>query len=251
MSETSRYNQKLEDPHVDAVLQTAIERLYNYTEDARVELEIRAADEALLAHGFEALLSIPGAMSPSPSSSSISVNEYSPQPESQDLEADIRAFVDGTEASVRKALQGFNSRLEDIQHDIAIIKLATHNLQSPVTGEPIESLRTGRILDFGESVHGAISDSTSDHDRKAIDPFANLGLRVPMPRYVHKPSLRQKAQPRKSSGMHMLGLGLPYRVSETEDISVEKRVWSTGFSLASEGPRDDNQSKSNGYLEVE
>ena len=244
---------------IHAVINAAIERLYNYTEDARVELEIRVADEALLARGFEALLSIPGAMSPSPSSSSVSVNDYSPHVESQDLESEIRAFVEGTEPSVQKALHGFNSRLEDIQHDIAVIKLASHDLYSPVpvAGEPADTLRTARILDIGESSHakytGASSvDPTADQGQQDIDPFANLGLRVPMPRYVHKPPRRQNSQPRKSSGMHMLGLGLPYHVSEGGDTPVKGRVWSVGISLPPEGSRHQpNNSSGSGQLEVE
>ena len=250
-------NPTLESTSIHAVINAAIERLYNYTEDARVELEIRVADEALLARGFEALLSIPGAMSPSPSSSSVSVNEYSPHVDSHDLESEIRAFVEGTEPSVQKALHGFNSRLEDIQHDIAVVKLASHDLQSPVAGEPAETLRTARMLDIGESRHakytGASSvDPTADQDRQDIDPFANLGLRVPMPRYVHKPPRRQNAQPRKSSGMHMLGLGLPYRVSEGGDTPVKGRVWSVGISLPPEGSgHQPNNSSGSGQLEVE
>jgi len=44
------------------ILQTALERLEDCNEDARVELETRTADEALLARGFEMRLSVPGAL---------------------------------------------------------------------------------------------------------------------------------------------------------------------------------------------
>ncbi|KAJ4000977.1 hypothetical protein F5050DRAFT_188788 [Lentinula boryana] len=42
------------------IYQAAIERLDNFNEDARVELEIRAADEALLAQGYQTMLSLSG-----------------------------------------------------------------------------------------------------------------------------------------------------------------------------------------------
>jgi hypothetical protein len=45
------------------ILGTAVQHLTDYTEDARVELEIQTADEELMARGFETLLSIPGALS--------------------------------------------------------------------------------------------------------------------------------------------------------------------------------------------
>jgi len=46
-----------------AILRTAVQRLDDFNEDARVELEIRITDEELSARGFQTLLNVPGAIS--------------------------------------------------------------------------------------------------------------------------------------------------------------------------------------------
>ena len=97
-------------------IQKAVERLDDFSEDARVELEIRIADEERLVAGYEALLSIPGAISDE-------VNET-------DLDTQIRAFVDGTDPTVAKNVQQFAHKLDDLQHDIARIKMVVHEASS-------------------------------------------------------------------------------------------------------------------------
>jgi len=49
------------------ILEAALGRLNDYTEGARMELEIRVSDKALLAKGYKALLCVPGAMAASTS----------------------------------------------------------------------------------------------------------------------------------------------------------------------------------------
>ncbi|KAF8881486.1 hypothetical protein BD779DRAFT_1675431 [Infundibulicybe gibba] len=100
-------------------------RLSDYTEDARVELEIRIADEELLARGFETILSIPGALSHS--STSTGAGDDSP-PSQTEVEAQIEAFVSGAEPSVQRSLQTFTRKLTDVQHDIAALK---RTIQTP------------------------------------------------------------------------------------------------------------------------
>jgi hypothetical protein len=103
------------------VLQTALECLDDYTKDARVELEICTADEALLAQGFETILSIPSALA-SAVAPLFPAGDDHQQPKRAEVERDIRAFVDGTNKGVAKAIQSFTKKLDDIQHDIAVIK---------------------------------------------------------------------------------------------------------------------------------
>ncbi|KAH6887333.1 hypothetical protein BKA70DRAFT_1122250, partial [Coprinopsis sp. MPI-PUGE-AT-0042] len=109
------------------ILRVALDRLNDFVEDARVELEIQTSDEELLAKGYETLLAIPGAMgavSPSPLSTSLSAAAIS------ETERQIEAFVYGTDANVRKARATFDRKLEDAQHDIAALKRAIHDPDS-------------------------------------------------------------------------------------------------------------------------
>ena len=75
---------------ITIVLKTAVERLDDYNEDTRVELEIRVSDEERIYAGYETLLSIPGAMSE--------------EVDAEQMERDIRAFIDGSDSGVSRAL---------------------------------------------------------------------------------------------------------------------------------------------------
>ncbi|KAJ2925718.1 hypothetical protein H1R20_g11375, partial [Candolleomyces eurysporus] len=160
------------------ILEAILERLNDFVEDARVELEIRKSDEAVLCKGYETLLSVPGAlegyssalpgsalsssgfglglMSPPASASgslSASVSSFfsplrsapaqvfrSQTPTNGhanrngngsamglgDVEDQIQAFIDGTEPSIVKAMEGFRRKLGDVEHDIAALKMAVH-----------------------------------------------------------------------------------------------------------------------------
>ncbi|KAJ3521556.1 hypothetical protein NM688_g9001 [Phlebia brevispora] len=50
-------------PGPEAVVRTVVDRLSDYNEDARVELEIRVADEERISAGYRTLLTVPGAIS--------------------------------------------------------------------------------------------------------------------------------------------------------------------------------------------
>ncbi|KAJ2919876.1 hypothetical protein MD484_g620, partial [Candolleomyces efflorescens] len=157
------------------ILEAILERLNDFVEDARVELEIRKSDEAVLCKGYETLLSVPGAlegyssalpgsassssggfglglMSPPGSASgslSASVSSFfkplrsappgmfrSQTPTNGngkagmgglgEVEDQIQAFIDGTEPSIVKAMEGFRRKLGDAEHDIAALKKAVH-----------------------------------------------------------------------------------------------------------------------------
>jgi hypothetical protein len=110
------------------ILEAALGRLNDYTEDARVELEIRVSDEALLAKGYEALLCVPGAMA---ASTSVRENESkADEPTRLEVETQIQEFVSGDDRAVRKARETFTRKLEDVQHDIASLKRAIYDPDS-------------------------------------------------------------------------------------------------------------------------
>ncbi|KAF9819807.1 hypothetical protein IEO21_01898 [Rhodonia placenta] len=191
------------------VLQKAVERLDDYNEDVRVELEIRVTDEARITSGYEALLTIPGAMSD--------------EVDQEEMEVEIQAFVDGTDKAVAKAMQLFSRKLDDLEHDIAAVKRSLHELASTeephlatTPANPPQS--TSPAPTFGSVMTSPRLRQTSfSHPRKASDdsasgspdPFASLGLRIPMPAHVVPASPPQpvNARQRVASATYMLGLG--------------------------------------------
>ncbi|KZT71338.1 hypothetical protein DAEQUDRAFT_810018 [Daedalea quercina L-15889] len=214
------------------ILQKAVERLDDFNEDARVEIEIRISDEARIASGYEALLTIPGAMSDE-------VDRVA-------VEAEMHAFVDGTGKAVKRATEGFNRKLDDLQHDIASVKRALHDLtaaavESPVATSPaatppswtswttnlLSPSRSASASPGPAPTFGSVMTSPrlrqasfSSHPRKASDPdspsphhdpFAGLDLRIAMPAHVVPayPAAppRTTPRPRVSSTTYMLGLG--------------------------------------------
>ncbi|GLB34477.1 hypothetical protein LshimejAT787_0200420 [Lyophyllum shimeji] len=227
------------------VLRTALQRLKDYTEDARVELEIRVADEALAARGFETLLSVPGALA----LSSPSADQDEDTPSRSDIERQVEEFVSGTDPGVEKALRNLSRKLDDIQHDIAVLKRAVHDevaapsppatapatnggwaswIRSPPVSaspaSPASGLGSaggpaptfGNVMTTPRLRHSPSLNLYGSLGRRvpseaAQDPLASLGLRVPMPSYVHHahPAHQPLPQPRSRtlSTMYMLGLG--------------------------------------------
>lgn len=162
-----------------SLLRTALERISDYTEDARVELEIRIADEALAIRGFETLLTVPGALSPD-----------------SDLE-EVRAFVDGTDEGVRKARERLDGKLDDVQHDVAVIKRAVHELQfNDDEGEEMDEVHrdkswsawTASLLPRPSTptpgqapTFGSVMTSPQLPRKPSIKQLASLELKIPMP----------------------------------------------------------------------
>jgi len=125
-------------PHSDnirkevVVLNTAVQRLDDFCEDARVELEIVVADEARIANGYEALMSLSSAASPL----------------DEKLLQEMDEFIDGSAGSVVKAKSTFERKLDDLEHDISIIKRTLH----------------AQMIDGTESaVDGELTEATSGH----------------------------------------------------------------------------------------
>lgn len=211
-------------PHGDTVdlVRITVQRLDDFNEDTRVELEIRNADEQRTAQAFQTLLKVKGAIP----------NEE----EMSDLERKITAFVEGTDKSVSRAMQQFSQKLDDLTHDIASIKAFIHDLPDNV---PEPSRSSGGWSTFTTSILGQRPHSrpvspaptfgsvmttprlrhtpSLPHLRKSptqelLDPLAGLRLRIPIPSPIPvssappiaRPSSRQQ---RTVSGMHMLGFG--------------------------------------------
>jgi len=227
------------------VLQTALDRLNDYTEDARVELEIRVADEALVARGYEALLSVLGALSSAstPLLSQSHSSDHESMPSQSEVESQIGAFISGTDLVVQKSQGSLSRKLEDIQHDIASLKLAVHDmvlapptpLTAPATNgssgrggwtswmrsSPSVPSTPGSATDLGlgpgpTPTFGNVMTSPKlrhspslnfQVQSKKENPFASLGLRVPMPCYVPQGVSQVSQRSRTMSTMYVLGLG--------------------------------------------
>ncbi|KAF8967352.1 hypothetical protein BDZ97DRAFT_2073691 [Flammula alnicola] len=158
------------------ILSAALGRLDDYTEDARVELEIRVGDEALLARGYEALLSVPGALATSTPSSSIVVDgepshEDHGVPTQSEVERQVAEFVGGQDPAVRKARDTFTRKLEDVQHDIAALKRAIHDPESLAQPTP-GSLPAPPLSPLGSTTP---SSSTSSLVSPSKEDSANNG----------------------------------------------------------------------------
>ncbi|KAJ3854903.1 hypothetical protein EV368DRAFT_35906 [Lentinula lateritia] len=228
------------------IYQAAIERLDDYNEDARVELEIRAADEALLAQGYQTMLSV-------------SESHDLSNPSTGELEAQIRGFISGADLNVQRARQSLSRKLADVQNDIAVLKRAMHDpdafrLPSPATtliedgtsndpsgnsgwtawirGTSARPASPSPAQTFGHVMtNPRLKHSSSFHQDLAptrrgsvttsqqIHPFANLDLRVSMPALSSPLSSARSAvfsppgldwngpRTRTVSAMNMLGLG--------------------------------------------
>lgn len=239
-------------PQNPAFYQVAIERLDDYCEDARVELEIRIADEERIARGYETILSVKGALSGE-------VDEAG-------MRSKIEDFIEGIDPTVRKAVNSLKHKLDDLQHDIASVKQAIHDpasLHAPQEAREVpESPRrtssswaawTGSILSASRSpspappaTFGTVMTSprlrhSSSFVRNRSDsnpsqnPLASLGLRIAMPSQLQtvpapvNPIHRGGPRPRVSSNMFGLGIGgglLPgsRRTSMANAITVTSKV---------------------------
>ncbi|SJL12305.1 uncharacterized protein ARMOST_15728 [Armillaria ostoyae] len=191
------------------VFHTAAERLNDYAEDARVELEIRIADEALLAHGFETILTVPGALD----------DKSGESPTLEEVEAQVDAFISGSDPAVKKAQQNLSQKLDDIQHDIAAIKQAIHDpeLLSPIPPSPSSGWIswTSRPSSPSATTFGNVMTNPKLRQAQSMnfptrkDPYANLGLRVSMPLSppVSSVSVENRGpRPRTLSALYSLGL---------------------------------------------
>lgn len=217
-----------------AILQSAIQRLDDFNEDARVEVEIRITDEELTTRGYQTLLAVPGAIAD--------------DTEQVDVEVRIRAFVDGTVQTIARATEQLTRKLDDLQHDIATVKRSLHDLpeldlQRPSTPQPSANWSSwthilggprsaspapptfGTVMTSPRTRHSLLQTQLYSGPKSSIeiapasarsrpDPFESLGLRIPMPPHVtmsptdiSQSPLMSDRRPGTVSAMYMLGLG--------------------------------------------
>ncbi|KAJ4486191.1 hypothetical protein J3R30DRAFT_3327111 [Lentinula aciculospora] len=200
------------------IYQAVVERLDNYNEDARVELEIRAADEALLAQGYQTMLSLSdshdsisssSAISPSSNSSYVFARSFSQDSQhaelsASELEAQIRDFISGTDLNVQRARQSLSRKLVDVQNDIAVLKRAMHD--PDVFGPPSPS--TTPTTDDMNHQSGNSTGWTSwirGQPRPASpSPAPTFGHVMTNPRLKHSSSFHQDLVPKRRGSVAAL-----------------------------------------------
>ena len=233
-----------------SALQTILSRLDDFNEDARVELEIRIADEERVARGYTTLLVVPGAIASAA--------------EARDVEDAVRAFTEGRDATVARAQSLFARKRNDLEHDIAALKRAVHELPqaqapsslspssrptTPATTNPPSwtSLATGLFVSGTSSRPASPSPTfgavvTSARTRRAVSyetgqlTTLQHQLRIPMPELHHHhhqaavspSSVRAGSRARTTSGMYMLGLGMRGGVIVPGERTPQK---STGLAM--------------------
>lgn len=222
-------------------LKVALQRLDEFIEDTRMEVEIRITDEELAMRGYTTLLAVPGALPDDVA-------------ERDEVELKMRAFIDGEDPAVKQAMKSLNGKLEDLQHDLAVIKRALHELleegnQRPTTPGWSTSWRNvlggvrsaspapltfGTVMttprlrhsssftrsDGGEQRVSAASQSSQTLGRPSTNPLWNLDLKIAMPSvqpgspglsFGQSPmshSMRPEPRQRTLSMMYMVGLGM-------------------------------------------
>lgn len=111
-----------------AVLRTAVERLQDFNEDARVELEIRISDEERLIHGYTALLLLPTAT------------------RDANAKAEAARFISGEDERVARALTGFSRKRSEVEHDVAEVKRTLHSLRAGLLDDPAQPSPSPSLL---------------------------------------------------------------------------------------------------------
>ncbi|KAJ7466100.1 hypothetical protein FB451DRAFT_1486497 [Mycena latifolia] len=233
-------------PHA-AALRGAVARLHDYTEDARVELEIRVADARVLARGWETLVGMPDAASSGGAGGHGAAGGGGGGAEEGALQQEVASFI----RRDAQAQEAFRRKLEDVEHDIAVVKRALYappaldsiplsisaSVSPSASGSPTAEEREGgggwaawlggssaprtpppEAPTFGSVMtsprlrHSASTARLGKQRER--NPLEGLGLRVAMPAYV-PPSPEGEGvvgagapRQRTISGVYMLGLGV-------------------------------------------
>ncbi|CAE6363382.1 unnamed protein product [Rhizoctonia solani] len=224
-------------------LLTAVERLYDYNEDARVEIEIRIADEARRANGFETMLHLSLA----------------------NVLDDLRAFVDGSAPDIRKALEMAERKRNELEHDISTIKASVYapeaqaEIETPVPQPPPSPL-WGRKMSLGPGFLGTgrpllrrVASGTPGHSRASSlggeehsdlsprDPLAGLMLKIPMPNMVTSP-LPSPMKPNSPLVLERTRVASMYRVglgSSRSHLDVSNRSMTVTPTFKADEESDD------------
>ena len=211
-------------PQSDTVglVRITVQRLDDFNEDTRVELEIRSTDEERTIHAFQTLLRVKGAITS--------------EEEMSELEQQIISFVEGRDQTVSRAMRQFSQKLDDLTHDIASIKAFAHDLsdnvlETPKTSDgwstftasllgqrpPSRSVSPaptfGSVMTTPRLRHApSLPQLHKSPTQELSGPLAGLHLRIPIPSPIPVPSSPPIVRPpsrqqRTVSGMHMLGFG--------------------------------------------
>ncbi|KIM36433.1 hypothetical protein M413DRAFT_31670 [Hebeloma cylindrosporum] len=241
------------------ILEAALGRLDDYTEDARVELEIRVSDEALLAKGYEALLCVPGAMASAAVHGEGHDKDSSDAPTQLEVETQIEEFVSGNDRAVRKARDTFARKLEDVQHDIASLKRAIYDPDSFIpsssssshfqTLTPSASTSTLNLAapTKADTVNGSggwtswIRSSPSRPSSPGMGPAPTFGNIMTSPRLRHSPSTgsfqnQTQGQTQGTRRGSFFGLGsAPSEPTKDPLAQLGLRVPMPNFGISSHG----------------
>ncbi|KAF9553724.1 hypothetical protein CPC08DRAFT_727687 [Agrocybe pediades] len=187
------------------ILRAALSRLDDYTEDARVELEIRVGDEEMAVKGWEALLSVP-----------VLVNDDGepPVPFQSEVEEQIKAFVSGDDPAIKKAREGFERKLEDVLHDIAVLKRVVHDPSSfelPIEGNGTAAAASSSSLNLHLSVNGDSSSSGASLATTSASTSPSAGWTS----WIRSPSRSASPAPTPTFGSIMTSPRSPLRHSSS------------------------------------
>ncbi|KAJ6537796.1 hypothetical protein B0H19DRAFT_1316555 [Mycena capillaripes] len=207
------------------VLRSAVERLHDYTEDARVELEIRVADGRVLARGWETIVLLPSNSHSSADGSrdaAAHANGNADVGEAEaEAEADVRRQVAACVARDEQAQAAFQTKLKDVEHDIAVVKRAVYAPPSaPSLTLPLDSAPalispspvspTPKAEGWAAWLGGASGRKTPPSPGYADAP--TFGSVMTSPRLRHSASaarLAQKAMMQHGNPFEVLGLRVP------------------------------------------
>jgi len=248
-------------PQSDTVglVRITVQRLDDFNEDTRVELEIRSADEERVTQAFQTLLRVNGAIAS--------------EEEMMDIEKKVAAFVEGTDKSVSRAIGQFSQKLDDLTHDIASIKAFIHNLPDGVP-EPPKSSATwstfaasflkqrppsrpvspaptfGSVMTTPRLRHApSLPQLHKPPTLELSDPLAGLQLRISTPAPIPTPSSPPLARPpsrqqRTVSGTHILGFGYRSGLLGSPSASRRPSLAQTPVSDQAAGATDTSTSTS-------
>lgn len=206
-----------------------LDRLFDFCEDSKVELEIRISDEERVIRGYQTLLSIPGALSD--------------ELDEVEVKRNIEDFVDGRDPAVRRAQETTQHKLEDLLHDIASVKQALHDHQFPAP-EGAKGFTLNRPAPEAASWTSWTGNLLSSS--RSPSPAPSFGAVMTSPK-LRRSSSSQHLQPLQDSSRNNDGLGstlnlrlhMPFLTSPAPSSRqaerVRPRVISTAFGVGIRG----------------
>lgn len=208
-----------EDGTAHGYLVAAVERLHDYCEDARVELEILVADEARISQGYETLLSL---STGTPASGSSGITDEVISEEMHLLDEKIDAFVKGTLPSMEKARTLFEGKLDNLMHDIAIVKRALHEGMNPLADEAPSTDKNSNDLSTTNGNNFPADDSSHDENAtESENQFTWRALASSLSPLSNKPHSAD-SRPAQSFGT-LMASGLPRHSSSSEKPGPKSR----------------------------